>query len=853
MGSRSLVDRSADRHSHVSRLVDGLGQAREEAVDISDEVPQPYRADGFAIRIEAAAGHALKLDALDSSGLTLMSVHPQTDERPEDALVWLPYEKLAAFSRRIEQFTQDTASGVPKQAALVANMETIRRALFEHLWQEDTPLPPMEDQRWWELWFDPQIVEFDPVATLREMAAQRQWPVADRAVAVGERLVAHVRASGEELRALLATNTCPVEIRRPSFAQELHAVNCSFQQELVHDLAGRIEAAPLDAPTVCVLDTGVSQEHPLLKPALYERAHSVLPQRTAADRHGHGTEMAGIALYGDLAGPLESTGPVELRHGLESVKILDGASGDSAHPRTYAEVTANAVATAEIEGASAGPPRARVFSMAVTRHSEDGENGVDGAPTLWSAALDALATGTDVVAHEDRIELVGAPDPDASRLIVVSAGNIRDLTPQQIRTPEGGLDHLTVCDLSRIEEPAQAHNILAVGAFTELTGVPDHPDFAGFRPLAAQGQLSPFSRTSVALTGPPLVKPDIVMEGGNLLVDPGETLLDPHDVVSVTTTHKDPFRLISSANATSAATAQAARLAALAHAAYPGLSAEAVRALLVHEARWTPAMTGDGLYKRTGAPRLTKTQLMRQVISRYGWGVPSEERVLSSAANAVTLVVQNELVPFRRDKSGGIRLAELKLHELPWPLEQLRELGAATVRLRVTLSYFIEPNPGRRGMRGRYSYASHRLRFAIKSPNESVDGFERRITAQAETESDTPSHAKAFEGDTNWLVGARNRNQGSLHSDIWKGSAAELADCGVLAVFPSGGWWKSNNRTDRIGRSVRYALLVSLETPEVQTDLYTPIAHQLGIPVLGAPEVRGEATVNASVQTEIGW
>ncbi|MFJ5179313.1 hypothetical protein ACIP68_36380 [Streptomyces griseoviridis] len=82
-----LADRSADRPGHVSRLVGGLEQARDEAVDIRSEIPEPYRADGFAVRIEAAAGHALKLEALDSSGLTLMSVHPGADQRPEDALV----------------------------------------------------------------------------------------------------------------------------------------------------------------------------------------------------------------------------------------------------------------------------------------------------------------------------------------------------------------------------------------------------------------------------------------------------------------------------------------------------------------------------------------------------------------------------------------------------------------------------------------------------------------------------------------------------------------------------------------------------------------------------------------------
>jgi hypothetical protein len=48
---------------------------------------------------------------------------------------------------------------------------------------------------------------------------------------------------------------------------------------------------------------------------------------------------------------------------------------------------------------------------------------------------------------------------------------------------------------------------------------------------------------------------------------------------------------------------------------------------------------------------------------------------------------------------------------------------------------------------------------------------------------------------------------------------------------PVGGWWKDNNRKDRANLPVRYALLVSLRTDEVTTDIYTPIANQIGIPV----------------------
>jgi hypothetical protein len=42
----------------------------------------------------------------------------------------------------------------------------------------------------------------------------------------------------------------------------------------------------------------------------------------------------------------------------------------------------------------------------------------------------------------------------------------------------------------------------------------------------------------------------------------------------------------------------------------------------------------------------------------------------------------------------------LRLHRLPWPGEQLRDLFGAKVRLRVTLSYFVAPNPSPRSAAG---------------------------------------------------------------------------------------------------------------------------------------------------------
>ncbi|MER5369838.1 S8 family peptidase [Streptomyces sp. NPDC002722] len=849
-GGPDLVQRQ-DRHGHAAALADGLETAQRESAQLIQGTPDTFQPDGFAVRIEAARNHPLMLERLDGAGLTLMSSHPQTEISQQDALVWIPFDKVSSFTQRITDFTRDTASGNPKQASLVANMEHIQRALLEHLWQERQDLPPLDVERWWELWFDPRISPTDPVTTLRSLAAERHWRVSDRAIHVGERLVAHVATTGNELALLLATNACPAEIRSPTFAEGLYAVDREFRVDLVKDLVARIEPAAPEAPAVCILDTGIAQEHALLKTALYERAYSVLPGSTPADRIGHGTQMAGLALFGDFAAALESKGPVVLGHGLESVKILNDSHAPAASPRTCAETTANAVATVEI-GNGSPAPSGRVFSMAVTRESGEGENGIDGTATLWSATLDALAAGTDVTVRNDRIELIGAPDPEAARLIIVSAGNIRGAVPQQMRTEEGALDHLVLCDLSRIEEPAQAHNVLTVGACTHLDAVPTSSLFEGYRPLAMPGALSPFSRTSVALTNAAITKPDIVLEGGNMLVAPDDSFIDAHDLVSVATTHHDPARQLTWTNATSAATAQAAALAAMAMSTYPGLQPQTVRALLVHEAQWTPAMEQD-LFKKTGAPNLTKGEVMRQVVRRYGWGMPTAERIRNSASNAVTMIIQDTLVPYKQVKGGQVRLAELKLHELPWPLEQLRDLAETTVDLRVTLAYMIEPNPGRRGMLGRYSYASHGLRFAIKGSTESGDAFRRRLAEQASHESDSLGNPKAFESHSRWVVGPRFRNLGSLHADIWRGSAAELADCGMLAVYPVGGWWKANKRKDRIGLPVSYALLISLRTPEITTDLYTPIAAQLGIPVEVTPAAQTDIVDGIPIQMQLGW
>jgi hypothetical protein len=213
-----------------------------------------------------------------------------------------------------------------------------------------------------------------------------------------------------------------------------------------------------------------------------------------------------------------------------------------------------------------------------------------------------------------------------------------------------------------------------------------------------------------------------------------------------------------------------------------------------------------------------------RLVRRYGFGVPHLDRALRSADDALTLVAQSSIHPFSEGK-----MREMHVHELPWPKDVLEELGQTAVRLRVTLSYFVEPNPARRGWRRRDRYASHCLRFDLKYPTESVDEFRKRLNQRA-LEEDEGKPATSGDAAT-WYLGEAARNKGSIHSDIWVGTAADLAERGWVGVYPVSGWWKDQPKRDRSDIGARYTLVVSIETDAEEVDIWTPVAQEIGVPI----------------------
>lgn len=771
---------------------------------------------GLYIQFESQPGIPLKLASLEDarSGIELVAVTQSKTAEPEPkviqrATVFVPDGKVKHFITRFEAY----ASTAPKKERerryedMLDPVATLRLATLRGLWTDAVDAYPIDDEPiWWEVWL--RRHDENELARLMEFAAIQKIDVAERRLQFHDRIVVLVRATPIQLSTSVDVLNDVAEVQR---AKETAAMFTDMgpeeQAEWTKELCARITGPDGDAPAACVLDTGITRAHPLLENAAAEvDCTTVNPTWGSGDDTGHGTQMAGLALFGDLVPVLASKHPVQLEHRIESVKILPPKGANP--PELYGAITAEAAARVEVQA----PNRRRCFSMAITATDERDR----GQPTSWSAAIDALAAGRAFDPTTQGLDYLDERGSDAPRrLFIVSAGNVD--------SDRLAVEHLDRSDTETVHDPAQAWNALTVGAFTDRISIQD-PSWRGWEPVAAAGDLSPWSTTSVAFAKQWPLKPDVVFEGGNVVHNKkGDIDFPCNDLCLLSTHHKPAEKSFVVSYATSAATAQASRMAALISAQYPGLWPETVRGLIVHSAEWTRAMQAHlhGAYGKQGREKLVR---------RYGYGVPSLARALRSANDSLTLIVQGTIRPFAPGAAdpNARQMGDIHFFELPWPRDVLEDLGDLLVRLRVTLSYFIEPNPGRRGWTKRHRYSSHGLRFDVKGPTESLDEFRKRLNQQAlDEEEERPKS----DGPDGWFLGERARNRGSIHSDLLSGFAADIAERGVIGIYPVSGWWKDQPKRDRSHLGARYTLIVSIETDAAEVDIWTPVAMKVGLPI----------------------
>jgi len=716
-------------------------------------------------------------------------IDPETER--VSTVVFIPDASVPVLEQIFEDYaTGDlTGKGRPQRQDYVEPIETIRRARLFSFWTDDANALPQEaqDRIWWEVWCRPEAVD-ETAAVFRRMECRIADE--DRWLKFPESTVIPVLARRAEIELALIVADGIMELRRgsdtPNFFLEEEREN---QHDWAADLAERTVWPGAEVPRVCLLDTGVNRAHILLEPALAEgdlmTANPDWP-RTDNIRDSHGTEMAGLVLHGDLFARLQDQQEYRLRHRLESVRIMPADGFDPNEPARYGSITLSAVALAEIQN----PDRDRVFCMAVTNEDRSGERA-----SSWSACIDRAAVGQAIGDEPDR----------PRRLFFVSGGNVRNAMQA---------DRLRELTAYPIEDPAQAWNALTVGGYTDKIAIDQNdPYFVGHRAVVAAGDVSPFSRNSTGWhSSKTPIKPEVMFEAGNRVVsDHGRDLTDCPSLELLTTgAEVDRLPIVNFA-ATSAATAQAARLAARLQADHPDYWPETIRALIIHSAEWTDPMRARLLNENGLRDR-------KQLLRIFGYGVPSYSRATASALSDLALVAQRTIQPYRREASGPV-FNECHYYPLPWPQDVLERYGDQEFHLKITLSYFVEPNPGKSAAIDPQRYQSFGLRFDLKRPRETLDQFRKRNNAQ---EREDPRRGPPVEPDNGWTLGPSNISAGSLHCDVWRGTGAQLAARGMICVKPVSGWWKERRTPAVCEQQGRYALIVTLTAPEI--DLYTPVS-----------------------------
>jgi hypothetical protein len=276
--------------------------------------------------------------------------------------------------------------------------------------------------------------------------------------------------------------------------------------------------------------------------------------------------------------------------------------------------------------------------------------------------------------------------------------------------------------------------------------------------------------------------------------------------------------------ATSAANALGANFVARLYSTFPEATPETIRGLVVHSANWT-----DKMFAQFKGTTNSDRDVFKKLLRTCGYGVPDFDKAVNCYKNSLTLIAEDTIQPFFKDGSA-IKTNVMNLYELPWPKEALEDLGSQEVEMRVTLSYFIEPAPTEMIVSNfnRYNYPSHGLRFEVNHPTEDIEQFKTRCNKHGR---DDEFESSGLSSRDYWKLGVKNRNFGSIISDVWKGKAVELASCNHIAIYPTNGWWRTRKHLNAFNNIARYTLIVSIYSSSNDVDIYTPVLTQVTIPI----------------------
>ena len=265
-----LPDR--DRQQHAEKLLGQLAEIQEKESNIVSRQKAIGLEVGHGIYIsfESEPDFDLKFESLEfqSSGIELCAI--KQFECKTVATVFVPEGKLDLFLNKIIKYKdEDTEKGEPSNKNLVESISEIKLAVLEALWTDDPTLFPKTDHKiWWEVWLR-RSNKVNYYEDWLHRADQMDLTVGSESIHFLDRIILLVRATQKQIAESIYLLGAIAELRyAKDTADFFTSMDRTEQQEWIDDALRRLLPPPASAPGICILDTGVTEQHPLLQPAI---------------------------------------------------------------------------------------------------------------------------------------------------------------------------------------------------------------------------------------------------------------------------------------------------------------------------------------------------------------------------------------------------------------------------------------------------------------------------------------------------------------------------------------------------------------------------------------------------------
>lgn len=544
----------------------------------------------------------------------------------------------------------------------------------------------------------------------------------------------------------------------------------------IENLPEGIPSPPANAARICILDSGINGNHPLIAPAMAESADFI--GGDGSDLNGHGTAVAGIALYGDLESCKASN------YWQPELLLFNGRVLNE-----HAEFDVKTIEKTLVEAVTyfVEEHQCRIFNLSLGNANAP----YDGRHVRGIAyVLDKLARDFNVLFVVSTGNFNGSNNPEVPKY------SWRDEYPEYL-----------LAEQSVLIDPAPALNVITVGSLAKHNATFDaqrYPEIAQLAP-ASENQPSPFTRHGPSVKG--AIKPDLIATGGNF-ASPVRTGREYDAVMKgmgVLTCNSRFLgnTIFTEMSGVSFAAPYETHLAGRLLNNYPRASANLLRALLVNHANLPNEVESSFSEEmKTTYKAACGRDAGRDVA---GYGVVDDNELFRSSENVVVLMAEDKI--------------ENNAHhffELPLPPEFLRT-QRATREIRVTLAYC----PAIRTTR--LDYAATKIHFRLVK-GESLETVQRHFNHETQGETDTRNDDATGNRD----ITAELRSKGTVQSSTWR----------MKQRNPNEKWFVVVTRQDRDwGEALSleqedYALVVTVTDRENEhAQLYTQISQLIELQI----------------------